>query len=185
MNVEIRLSLMFVFAVQLAFAQAEQQKKSSAPHTSPVTIEVLTKQRVFSRREPVRIRVALKNASNALVYIPKYFGSSGGGIPGFFLEATQISGARSYERCGTVGDTLPVSDRSGEEIVKEDYLLLAPGEFVGTELQDESCTIVHPGKYSIRISYSPEYWWSGKAAEYDSRVLQTPPRTVSITIELR
>jgi hypothetical protein len=106
-------------------------------------------------------RVTLKNVGNAPIYIPKIFGEAGGGIPGFTHKVTFLSGKRPEIGCAGAGDAFDDGKRSPEQIFREIYMVLLPGEFVGREFEIQKCefgtTGKHRawGKFRIDISYWP------------------------------
>ena len=79
----------------------------------------------------------------------------GGGIAGFGIDVKQLTGKRSGTGCVMAGDALPSKDdRKPEQILREDFVRLGKGEFVGFEDLYKSCVVRYPGTYQVTAYYS-------------------------------
>lgn len=120
-----------------------------------VRIEITTNKRVYAVGEQIRFRVLLVNASSSATWISKAFWYSGGGVAGFQVNVTQLSGKPPSPCSAAFGDRFgPSEQRTPEQILKEDFILLGTGEAVGFEDQYSRCAKYHRGKYGIVAAYS-------------------------------
>jgi len=146
-------ALLFFCAGAVASAQTQEgQEVIPAPH---VRIELTLDKKVYGRREPVTYKAVLKNVDPRGFYISKSFHEGGGGIAGFYVYGTQLSGKRGGVNCSAMAadDFRSEELRSPEQILKEDFLPLRPGGFVGYEGKYQPCTISNPGEYEIWVEY--------------------------------
>jgi hypothetical protein len=126
----------------------------------------------FKPGESIKVRLQLENTGTNSFYISKHFGPSGGGIAGFYTLIEDASGKPAHT-CGFGGDVWPSDARPAEQILKESYLLLIPGQSVGYT-QEMVCPPVKPGAYTITTYYSPQDFWQKRVeniANRDSPVL--------------
>jgi len=116
----------------------------------------MIEKKVYGRREPVRFKALLSNLDSSGFYISKSFYQAGGGIAGFYVYGTQLRGKKSGTVCSVMaGDAFKSSEsRSPEQILKEDFLPLQPGGFVGYEAKYHPCTVTDPGEYEIWVEYT-------------------------------
>jgi hypothetical protein len=120
-----------------------------------VRIELTIGKKVYGRREPVKFRALLSNLDSSGLYISKSFYEAGGGIAGFYIHGTQLSGKKGGTICEAMaGDAFKSSEsRSPEQIVREDFLPLQPGGLVGYQAEYHPCTVANPGEYEIWVEY--------------------------------
>jgi len=121
-----------------------------------IEVEVKTDKVLYITGEPIRFTVLLVNKGTSPVYIAKNFYSSGGGIAGFSLSIRQTEGRTSPE-CVVIGDRFGdgAGPRSAKQILKEDFLWLAPGGIVGFTGQYQGCAVKHQGSYELTATYCP------------------------------
>jgi hypothetical protein len=150
----------FFATVPLLFflACAMAQEKNPPPQKDGIKVEVLLTRPKFVLGESVQYKLLLINETSSPIYISKYFGvdkCSGKAKSGFSVEVKQISGKMPTGGCGCGGGIgYSETARSPEDILKEDFILLYPMQFVGVIAQYESCNIEHPGIYEITARYS-------------------------------
>lgn len=106
----------------------------------------------------LQYRILLVNESSSAVFISKRFGINRCGIgisAGFSVEVRQISGEPQKRGCGCGGGIGTASEhpRSPDEVLKEDFILLYPMQFVGMVAQYDSCNLGQPGAYEITARY--------------------------------
>src|SRR5436190_7436047 len=144
-----------VFLVICADIVAFGQDRIANDVTPRVRIELTIEKKVYGRTEPVKFKALLSNLDSNGFYISKSFYQAGGGIAGFYIYGTQLSGKRGGTVCGAMaGDAFKSSEsRSPEQILKEDFLPLQPGGFVGYDGKYQPCTISNPGEYEIWVEY--------------------------------
>ena len=93
-------ALLFFCAGAVASAQTQEgQEVIPAPH---VRIELTLDKKVYGRREPVTYKAVLKNVDPRGFYISKSFHEGGGGIAGFYVYGTQLSGKRGGVNCSAM-----------------------------------------------------------------------------------
>ena len=135
--------------LSICIAQAPTPKPWKAQVTA-----ILSKSS-FQPSEPIKVRLQLENTGLTSFYISRNFGGAGGGIAGFYSRIEDEKG-KSAETCLRAGDVWPADDRPAQQILKESYILLAPGEFVGVSGEISSCPPTKPGTYTITAYYSPQ-----------------------------
>jgi hypothetical protein len=121
-----------------------------------VEVEVKTEKVQYSVGEPIQYTVLLINQKSSPVYVAKTFFASGGGIAGFSLSVKQTEGKSSAE-CSLDADRFvdTAGPRSAQQILKEDFLWLAPGGIVGFTGRYQGCAVKHEGIYELRATYCP------------------------------
>jgi hypothetical protein len=146
-------ALPFLCAGVIASAQTpEPQEVIPAPHAR---VELTVDKKVYGRREAVKFRAILVNDDPRGFYISKSFYDAGGGVAGFYVYGTQLSGKKGGQKCTAMaGDAFgPRESRSPEQILKEDFLPIQPGGFVGYEGTYQPCVISNSGEYEIWVEY--------------------------------
>ena len=121
-----------------------------------VGVELKTDKVRYTIGEPIRFTVLLVNRGTSSIYIAKSFLSSGGGIAGFSLSIKQTEGKSSPE-CPVYADSFvdTAGPRSAKQILKEDFLWLAPGGIVGFTGTYQGCAVKHEGSYELTATYCP------------------------------
>src|SRR6202158_6548545 len=85
-------ALLFLYARVMTSAQAQEpQEVIPAPHAR---VELRIDKKVYGRREPITFRAILVNDDTRGFYISKSFYGAGGGVAGFYVYGTQLSGRR-------------------------------------------------------------------------------------------
>ena len=147
---------MIVVALSCA-ANAQVSFKQTRPATGGLRVEIKTNKTAYAVGEPVVFTAILRNGGNASVYISKDFSQAGGGIAGFYVEVKQRTGKPSGKTCVAAFDRSPTESRTPEQVLREDYLLLAPGAMVGIEAEFfTGCVIGNPGTYDATAVYSAQ-----------------------------
>jgi hypothetical protein len=106
----------------------------------------------FKSGEGIKLTVLLK-AGPGRVYIPKWWGPMGGGIPGFSVRLTTLSG-RGAETCGSAADGWPTHEPDATVVLNRDFIYLPDQHIIGLTTAI-GCPTKRPGKYLINASYSP------------------------------
>jgi len=149
----LKVSVLISATSMLVNAQAPVSVGSS---NRGVEVEVKTDKSRYIIGEQIGFTVLLINRGTSAVYIAKSFLSSGGGIAGFSLSVKQTKGKGSPECALFVdrfGDT--AGPRSGNQILREDFLRLAPGGIVGFTGRYRGCAVKHQGSYQLTAIYCP------------------------------
>jgi hypothetical protein len=106
----------------------------------------------FKSGENIELTILLE-AGPGGVYIPKWWGQLGGGVPGFSVNLTTLSG-NGAETCGTAGDALPTHEPDATVVLHRDFIYLPAQHIVGLKTTI-GCPTRRPGKYLINAFYSP------------------------------
>jgi len=155
----ISASLFLCIGVGCAYSQ-QPQDVIPAPHAA---VELTINKKVYGRRESVRFKAILKNIDPRGFYISKSFYEAFGSA-GFSVYGRQLSGKKGGFNCGRgIGDRIRATpeSRSPEEILREDFLQLRPGGFVGYEETYQPCVVSNPGEYEIWVEYVTGDWSQG------------------------
>jgi hypothetical protein len=144
--------LVLICIANVTCAQEQEQREAPTPHTR---IELTLDKKVYGRREGVKFKAMLMNVDSNGFYVSKSFYEAGGGIAGFYVYGTQLSGKRDGFPCTMgAGDAFRRTEsRSPEQILKEDFLRLSPGGLVGYEGEYKPCAVSNPGEYEIWVEY--------------------------------
>jgi hypothetical protein len=125
-----------------------------------VRLEVTTSKKIYSVGESIKWRATLINngdSGSTAFYVSKKLGYAGGNIPGFDISVRQLSGRPPKgPGCAWAGDAFRRKDhRNSAEILKEDFILLQPGSFVGFGDGYSGCSArdLGPGNYEITAFY--------------------------------
>ena len=119
-------------------------------------VQIKTDKRAYAVGERIRFTATLRNNGSTGVYISKSFSDAGGGIAGFYVTVTQLTGKPSGQGCVATGDKGWGESRTPEQILREDYFLLPPGGFVGFETEFTGCVVKNSGLYQAQATYSAQ-----------------------------
>jgi hypothetical protein len=106
----------------------------------------------FKSGEEIEVMIFLEAGPNG-VHVPKPWGLSGGGIPGFSVHLTTLSGEEA-KTCGSAADAAPVHEPDARVALNRDFIYLPVGQVVGVKTSI-SCPTKRRGKYLIDAFYSP------------------------------
>ena len=137
----------------MTFSQGQEaQEVIPLPHAR---VELTLDKKIYGRREVWKFRATLVNTDPRGFYISKSFQEAGGGVAGFYIAVSQLSGKKDGSGCSThVGDAFRATEtRSPEQILKEDYFPLQPGGFVGWSSEYSPCNVNSRGEYEITAEY--------------------------------
>jgi hypothetical protein len=125
----------------------------TAPALEPTAVaSVHIDKRNFKSGEKIKLTILLE-AGGGGVYIPKWWGQSGGGMPGFSVELTTLSG-RGAETCGSAADAWPTHEPDATVVLNRDFIYLPAQHLIGLKTA-VNCPTKRPGKYLINAFYSP------------------------------
>jgi hypothetical protein len=116
----------------------------------------------FKSGEDIKVMILLEAGPNG-VYIPKSWGVSGGGMAGFSVHLTTLSGEQA-ETCGSAADAAPAHEPDARVALKRDYIYLADRQVIGLRTTID-CPTKRPGKYLIEAFYSPYHIDSDRVAQ--------------------
>ena len=138
----------------------------------------------FKSGEDIQLTILLTAGPDG-VYIPKGWGLAGGGIPGFFVNLTTLSG-KEAETCGMAADALPEHEPDPIVALNRDFIYLPAQSIVGLQTAI-SCPSKRPGQYRINAFYSPYHADSERVAQLPAthglvlrEGVQAKPVTISI-----
>jgi hypothetical protein len=167
-NIHVVRQHAILLALLSALGSPQQPTSAKPAGAIGVTIEVATLKKTYAVGEAVRFRALLINSGPA-VYVSKEFDHAGGGIAGFYVHVKQLSGNESGSQCGFAGDRLPDRiNRSSEQILEEDFLLLPKAGIVGLEDNYPGCEVASPGEYEITATYSAQDLNMSKLPDQDT-----------------
>src|ERR1039458_513274 len=151
----LRLTAIALIATSVSLANAQETPNKSPTPNWDLHVEIKTDKSVYTRNESIRYQVLLRNSGKTGVYIAKSFYEAGGEIAGFYVSVKQLTGKPSGISCVSTGDWGPTAEtRTVEQILREDFLRLAPGGIVGFESQYNGCVVKYPGDYEITATYT-------------------------------
>jgi hypothetical protein len=134
------------------FLQAQTASKTS--QTPNLRVEVKTDKTDYAVGEAIYVTTTLANVGNSVAYIAKTFFESGGGIAGFSVSVSQLTGKRAEHGCSRARDRFCLREaRTLKQILQEDFLRLAPGAIVGYRFLYAGCVVAHSGTYEITSTY--------------------------------
>jgi hypothetical protein len=183
----VRTRIAFLSICAFAFTTSGQD---SVPSQSPLDLEPIAVASIrvdkhsFKSGEDIKLTILLE-AGRGGVYIPKSWGELGGGIPGFSVSLTTMSGKQA-QTCGSAGDAWPTHESDPTVALKRDFIYLPAQHIIGlaTTL---ACPTKRPGQYLINAFYSPFHIDSDRIAQLPEthglvlrKGVQAKPVTISI-----
>ena len=153
--IQARRLLPFALTSILLMGTSSSQQLATTETLKQVTVEISTEKDVYVIGEPIRFNVRLINRGPKMVYIAKTWWYAGGGYAGFYVNVRQLSGRQTRLGCAGAADRgLEKDSRSPEQILREDFVRLGTGEFVGMNDIYNDCTVKYAGTYEVRASYA-------------------------------
>jgi hypothetical protein len=124
-----------------------------APDLEPIAVaSVHVDKHRFKSGEKIELTILLEAGPRG-VYIPKWWGEMGGGIPGFAVSLTTLSG-KGAEVCGSAGDAWPKHEPDAAVVLNRDFIYLPAQHIIGLKIAI-GCPTKRPGRYLINAFYSP------------------------------
>ena len=151
----MRTSLAFLLIWLFACTTLGQDSVPSqtAPDLEPIAVvSIHVDKGSFKSGEQIELTILLE-AGRGGVYIPKWWGQLGGGIPGFAVNLTTLSG-KGAETCGSASDALPTHEPDATVVLNRDFIYLPERHIIGLKTA-LFCPTKRPGKYLINAFYSP------------------------------
>jgi hypothetical protein len=158
----------------------------AAPDLKPIAVaSIHVAKHRFKSGERIELTVLLE-AGPGGVYVPKLWGLSGGGIAGFSVHLTTLSGRGGAETCGLAGDAWPTHEPDAKVALNRDFIYLPAQQVIGLKTLI-LCPTNRPGAYLINAFYSPYHIDADRIAQLPEthglilrNVVQAKP--VAITI---
>ena len=154
---------LIIFAFAFNASGNYSKPSQTLPRAEPAPIAwVHVDKYSFKSGEDIEVTILLE-AGESGVYIPKWWGESGGGMPGFKAYLTTLSG-NPAQTCGSAADAFKKNEPDAKLVLNRDYIFLPAGQIVGFKTF-LTCTPKRPGKYLITASYSPFHFDAEKVAK--------------------
>lgn len=151
MRTRVAFLLICVFAyTTLGQDSVPSQTTSDLEPTAVATVHV--DKHSFKSGEKIKLIILLE-AGDGGIYIPKWWGELGGGIAGFSVNLTTLSG-EGAETCGHAGDAWPTHEPDAKVVLNRDFIYLPAQHIIGLRTA-VLCPTNRPGKYLINAFYSP------------------------------
>ena len=183
----MRARIAFLLIIEFAFTASGQDHvpAQTAPEVEPsATASIHVNKHSFKSGEDIEVIILLEGGAGG-DYIPKGWGLMGGGIPGFSVYLTTLSG-KPAETCGLGGDTWPTHEPDARVVLRRDFIYLPAQHIVGLRT-DIGCPTKKPGKYLVNAAYSPFQIDADEVArlpETHGRVLRKVVQAVPVTISI-
>jgi hypothetical protein len=183
----MQIKAAFLLICGFAFATSGQDHVSSqtVPGFEPSAVaSVHVDKHNFKSGERIELTVLLEGGPGG-VYVPKWWGESGGGISGFSVNLTTLSGTRA-EVCGSAADAFPEHDPDATAVLNRDFIYLPAQHIIGLKTAI-GCPTKQPGKYLINASYSAYHIDADEVArlpETHGRVFKKGVRAKPIEISI-
>ena len=148
-----RVGLLLIGVFVFTTAGQDSVPSQAARSLEPIAVaSIHVDKHTFKSGEVIELTVLLEAGSGG-VYIPKRWGEMGGGIPGFSVHLTTLTG-RGAETCGFASDAFPKHEPDATVVLNRDFIYLPAQHLVGLRTAI-SCPTKRPGKYLINAFYSP------------------------------
>jgi len=183
----MRTRVAFLLIIVFAFTASgqDQVRSQTAPNAEPIaTASIHVDKHSFKSGEDIEVIILLE-AGPGGVYIPKWWGQMGGGIPGFSVNLTTLSG-RAAQTCGTAVDAWPTREPDAAQVLNRDFIYLQAQNIIGLRTAVD-CPTKRPGKYLINAFYSPFHIDADEVAglpETHGRVLRKGVQAKPIAISI-
>ena len=151
----MRASVAFLLICVFACTASGQDPASSqpAPGVKPLAVaSIHVDKHRFKSGERIEVTILLE-AGPGGVYVPKWGGLLGGGVPGFSGQLTTLSG-RGAETCGVAGDAWPTHEPDAKVALNRDFIYLPAQQVIGLKTLIV-CPTTRSGRYVINGFYSP------------------------------
>lgn len=158
-----RLAYLLVCVFACTASGQDSAPSPSGSDQEPIAIaSIHVDKHAFKSGEDIKLTILLE-AGRGGVYIPKWWGESGGGIPGFSVSLTTLTG-KSAESCGHAADAWPTHEPDATVALNRDFIYLPAEHLVGLKTTVD-CPTKRPGKYLINVFYSPYHSDADRVAQ--------------------
>jgi hypothetical protein len=151
----MRTRTAFLLICVFAYTSLGQDSVPSqtTPDLGPIAVaSIQVDKHSFKSGEDIKLTILLE-AGRGGVYIPKRWGQLGGGIPGFSVHLTTLSG-KGAETCGSAADAWPTHEPDAKVALNRDFIYLPAQHIIGLKTNID-CPTKRSGKYLINAFYSP------------------------------
>ena len=146
----------FLLVTAFAFATTGQDSVplQTGRDLEPIAIVTIhVEKHSFKSGEDITLTILLEAGPEG-VYIPKWWGGNGGGIPGFGVRLETLSGRGQAETCAMAADALPKHDPDAAAVLNRDFIYLPAQHIIGLKTRI-NCPTKRRGKYLVSGFYSP------------------------------
>jgi len=122
----MRTRIAFLLIGVFVFTTGQDSMPAQAPQdVEPTAVAFIhLDKHSFKSGEVIKLTILLE-AGPGGAYIPKSWGEMGGGIPGFSVHLTTLSG-RGAETCGMAADALPQHESNATVVLNRDLSISQP-----------------------------------------------------------
>lgn len=183
----MRAGIAFLLVCVFAYTTSAQDSAppSSTPDLEPIAVaSIHLDKHSFKSGERIEVAILLE-AGRGGVYVPKWWGEMGGGIPGFSVHLTTLSG-KGAETCGSAADAWSTHEPDATVALRRDFIYLPTQAFIGLKTTID-CPTKRRGKYLIDASYSPYHIDADRIAQLPEthglvlrKVVRAKPVAISI-----
>ena len=148
----IRIAFLLISAFACTTWGQDAASSQPAPDVKPIAVaSIHVDKHRFKSGERVELTILLE-AGPGGVYVPNWWGNSGGGVPGFSAHLTTLSG-KGAETCGGAGDALQTHEPDAKVALNRDFIYLPAQQVIGLKTLIV-CPTKQPGVYLINAFYS-------------------------------
>jgi hypothetical protein len=148
-----RIAFLFICVFAFTTLRQDSVPTQTTPDLDPIAVaSIHVDKHSFKSGEGIKLTILLE-AGIGGVYLPKWWGQSGGGISGFSVHLTTLSG-KGAETCGTAADAWPTHEPDATVVLNRDFIYLPEQHIVGLKTAI-LCPTKRPGNYLINAFYSP------------------------------
>jgi hypothetical protein len=176
---QIKAVFLLICGFAFATSRPDQVSSQTVPGFEPSAVaSVHVDKHNFKSGEDIEVTVLLEGGPWG-VYVPKWWGESGGGMSGFSVNLTTLSGTQA-EACGHAADAFPEHNPDAAAVLNRDFIYLPAQHIIGLKTAIY-CPTKQPGKYLINAFYSAYH-----IDAYDvARLPETHGRVLKIGVQAK
>lgn len=180
-----RIAFLLICVFACIVSGQESPPSPSASDLEPMAVaSIHVDKHSFKSGEDIELTILLE-AGRGGVYIPKWWGPFGGGIPGFSVSLMTLSG-KEAETCGMATDASATHEPDPTFVLKRDFIYLPAQHIVGLKMT-VLCPTKRRGTYLISGFYSPYHIDAERVGQLPDthglvlrKVVQAKPIAISI-----
>jgi len=149
-----RLTFLLVAAFAFSTSGQDSAPSQSTQDLEPIAIaSIHVDKDSFKSGDDITLTFLLE-AGPGGIYVPKWWGEMGGGIPGFAVSLETLSGRGAAQTCGVARDAFEKHDPDAAAVLNRDFIYLPAQHIIGLRTRID-CPTKRRGKYLVRGFYSP------------------------------
>jgi hypothetical protein len=172
--------LFMLLAAPLLLSPQSPPFQPDASKDLGVTITLATDKGVYKPNEPIEVRAAILNGGSQPFYVfpTAMFASHGEGA--FWPQLRDKNGKEISEGYRVGGHSIAPEGADFAEYVQQHWVLLRPGQFYGVAEKRFFGVKLHPGTYTLSVTYSNSLmpWvfrgWTAERLEASAKKLKYP-----------